>query len=218
MRWTKLFGELKRLTKRDAKASLEELQSVWFLWATYVLEDMPHIQRVVGFAAPEEAGSWESLRELSNKRRKPRSRLKPPELALLIDIGDWLMEQRRVESENAGNLVSLLNASSIFAHAHGDPQCSEVRSIYRHIADVFGVMPPPLVELPASQGIGWTLIDRNRVMAMCDRLMRESELVPDWYFDGGPMPAGAKQSQAETASGGDVEQVEPPTTGDLFDD
>ncbi len=177
---------------------------------------MPHIRRSVGFAAPEEAGSWESLRELSNKRRKPRAKLKPQELALLIDIGDWLMEQRRVESENAGNLVAFLNAASIFAHAHGDPQCAEVRSIYDYIADAFGVMPPPLLELPPSQGIGWNILDRNRVMLMCDRLMRESELVPDWYFYARPMPAGAQTSASAKST--EVERIDPPKTGDLFDD
>lgn len=207
-----MLGELKRVAKSKLTTH-EDIVATWFLWATYVLEDLPHMKRRTSFPPPQEMASWEAMRQLAIRKRKPRTKLKPNELALMIDVGDWLIEQRAVESENAANIVALLNAASIFAHAHGDPQNAQVREIYDHIANEFGAMPPAVHELPKSNGLGWGMLDREAVLRTCDALMRESDVVPDWYFYGRGMPKQVAQATEE-------QQEEPvvPDTGDLFDD
>lgn len=177
---------------------------VWCLWATYVLEDIHHMRRRVGFDPPEEITGWVALRQLIKRYQRPRSRLRPSELALLVDYGDWLIEQRSVEADNAASLKTLLQAAAIMAVAHGDPQAEQVRKVYNHIANEFGVLPPSVEELPPMGPRGWSHADERKVYAICEKLARESEVIPDWMFYGRAIPASERPSgDTEGAGGGD---------------
>lgn len=210
---------------RSRNSKPEDVEAVWFLWATYAWQELPHIKRRQSFPPPEEVtklqpdNPWVALRQLTMRHRKPRARLKPSEIALLVDAGDWLLEQRTLESENAANLASLLQAAAIIARVHGDHDHPQVRDFYSHIAEEFGVMPPSLLELPKTVVQGWEYVDMKTVQHACEKLMRESELVPDWYFHGRAIPKSVLPPKQPVHEGDDdIERVEQMEMGDVFEE
>lgn len=208
-----MLGEIKRVLGRG-RPSQDDVLSVWFLWATNLFEDLHHIKRRIGFPPPEEVNGWVALRQLIEKRRRPRAKLRPSELALMIDYGDWLLEQRHVESTNAANVAALLEAAHAFALVHGDPEHWQVRSIYDHIGAEFDVKVPAIHELPKSDR-GWCGLDRERLLRVCDALAREEEIIPSWMFHGRAIPPDLRPRPNVPE---DTERADPPRTGDLFDD
>ncbi len=200
-------------------AAPEDVLSVWFLWATHVHEDLRHLKPRLGFPPPDEVTSWPAVRMLSERKRRPRVKLKPAETALLIDVGDWIIEQASIETENAAQTMILLQAASIFAHAFAGQQCTQTEEIYNHLADVWGVMPPPVNELPKTYGRPWNAIDRDRVMAVCSKLLRDEDLVPSWFIQGKPIPAHELREQlANEAEQTPEPKSVSPKVADLFED
>lgn len=148
------------------------------------------------------------------QRMHSRRKLKDTERALCIDYGDWLLEQRTVELTNASNLTVLLQAARVFERAHGDERAREVRELYDYISAEFGVMPPPVGELPEGRDRPG-FVDKRALLAMCEGLMRESEIIPDWMFHGRKMPRELlSKEEAEAAAG----VASTPKVGSLFDD
>ncbi len=204
-RWGKVLAQLKWACGRAGTD--DDQQSAWLMWAQNVLHDMHHLKRQPAFPAPEEMdGDWLRIRKLTMRMRKPRTRLKPSEMALLMDVGDYLMQLRVVETENAATLECLLHAAWLFWDMHGQRENVSTTALYEHIANEWGVMAPPVHELPA---------DRERVMHMCRRWMREEDLCPSWYFHARPIPRGL-DDDAKPEEG--VEQTKPPKTADMFDE
>lgn len=176
------------------------------MWAQNVLHDSHHITRKPAFPPPEEMeDDWLRIRKLTMRMRKPRTRLKPSEMALLMDVGDYLVQLRTVETENAATLECLLFAAWLFWDLHGQRDNPSTTTLYEHIENEWGVMPPPVHELPG----------RERVMRMCRRWMREEDLCPSWYFDAKPIPRDLVDD-AKPEKG--VEKAEPPKTADMFDE
>jgi hypothetical protein len=217
-RWKGLLAEIKS-TFKQRTLSEDAVLGVWFLWATNVLADLPHMQPRAGFPPPDEVQSWVAVRQLSERRRKPRTKLKPSEAALLIDVGDWLIEHRSVEWENAMTLTMLLQAASIFAHAHGDDRCAAVLDIYAHIKREFPREAPALNTLPKTYGKAWGLLDRDKVIVACLKLTRDEDLVPTWFMENRRIPPDelAKHGAPAALPPG-AEKTTPPAVGDLFDD
>ena len=57
----------------------------------------------MSFPPPEEMkGDWEYVKELIDRLRKPRSQLRSSELALLMDVGDYCLQQRALETADLG--------------------------------------------------------------------------------------------------------------------
>lgn len=212
-RWNEVLKEMKRAAGR--RATEDERQLAWLMWANAVLADLPHLKRQVPFEAPIEpsADAWVKLRLLAERARKGRSagRVKPSERALLIDVGDWLSELRRIETENAASLECLLHAARILWQASGRSANGAHARIVEHIADTWGWCPPELGSLDA---------DRAKVVRECEKAMRESDLVPSWYFHGRAIPADllaeAKRAEGGKSEDGEIERSDPPKTGDLF--
>lgn len=207
-RWSSVLAEMKRACARHAHE--DERRLAWLMWANAVLADLPHLTRQVPFEAPVEADSWVKLRLLADRARKGRSagRLKASERALLIDVGDWLAELRRIEAENAATLECLLHAARLLWEASGRADDGAHARIVSHVADAWGWCPPPFESLSE---------ERARVLRECERAMREEELVPSWYFHGRPIPpallADFKKADADDD---EIERAEPPKTAELF--
>jgi hypothetical protein len=181
----------------------------WLLWANAVLEDAPRLQRRMAFPPPDEVDDWVKVRQLVERGRRPRTKLRGSELALLLDVGDYLGELRSTESENAATLECMLHAAWLLWDSYGNVANAGAETIYNHILNGWGLMPPPVESLPLTRD---RQHDRESTFRTCRRLMRESDLVPDWYFNGDPIP---RELRAE-APPKDVEQAEPPSTSELF--
>ena len=179
----------------------DDRRTAWLMWAQNVAHDLPHLKRKPAFPPPEEMPGWAFIRKLTVRMRKPRTRLKPAEKALLVDVGDYLAELRTVEVENAATLECLLYAAWMFWDLSGRAENASTTKLYEHIAEEWGVMPPPVHELPE---------DRTRVMRMCSRWMREEDLCPSWYLNGEPVPVELREEDG-------VEKAKAPTTADMFD-
>lgn len=183
--------------------------NAWLMWAQNVLHDLHHLKRKPAFPAPEEMeDDWLRIRKLTMRMRKPRTRLKAEELALLMDVGDYLIQLRVLETENAATLECLLHAAWLFWDLNGGRDNSSSGAIYKHIMHEWGVMPPPVGQLPK---------DRAEVMRLCRRHMREEDLCPTWYFEAKPIPRELREAEASDAPAPEgVEKAEPPKTGDMF--
>lgn len=184
----------------------DDQHNAWLMWASQILDDLDHIVRRHPFPPPAEVGgNWHHIRELAKKRRKMRGgSMRAEDKALLIDVGDYLIEVRQIETENAATLECLLHAAWMLWDANARQRLPAADRIYKHLADVWGVMPPPLQDLPVARA--------NRV-AMCRELMREHDLVPTWFLRGKPEPGAPRPVEDDESEGSVI-----PETGSLFRD
>lgn len=180
--------------------TVEDRKLAWLLWANTVVEDAHVYRRRPSFPPPEEMdGDWVAMRKLSESRKKK----KPAQVALMHDVGDWLVEQRTIEAENAAMLECLLFAAWFLWDLNGRAENAGSRTLYDVIANEWGIMPPTLESLPD---------DREQVFRMCKKWMREDDLVPNWYWYGRRIPRSERNDDAPAG----VEKAEPPSTKDMF--
>lgn len=179
---------LREMQRRDATPDQRRMS--WLLWANTVANDLHH-RRGISFPPPEEMkGDWEYVKELIDRLRKPRSQLRSSELALLMDVGDYCLQQRALETANAATLECLIHAAWLLWDANGRTPNAAADSIYDHIANEWETMPPPLESLPE---------DRGERFQMCLRWMREDDLIPDWFFFGQSAPKDDRDDAPEVA-------------------
>jgi len=175
----------------------------WLLWANTVAGDAPNLKRRIAFPPPEEVGGdWVAQRKLCERLRRPRTNLKPSEMALLMDVGDYLLELRSLEEQNASTMECMLHAALVLWELNAQTETSGHKRIYRQLRDEWGVMPPDVSELPDS---------RDAVRQLCRGLMREEDLVPTWYMRAMPIPRNQSSGDEEAAPA-------VPKAGDLFGD
>ena len=170
----------------------------WLLWANHVLAELPHLKRTVALPAPEKIDDWVKMRQLGERQRRPRTKLKGTEIAVLADVGDYVEQLRLVEIENAATLECLLHAAWLLWDANGNQPNAGAETIYEHVLNAWGVMPPPVESLPAT---------RDEVRRLCEGYMRESDLVPDWYFNSKYVPYELRKTKPDE---------EPQTTVTLY--
>lgn len=202
-RWKRVMQTMKMATSKIGGADAQ--RSAWVLWANEVVNDLGHLTRKPMLLPPEEEQDWLKLRRLAEKRRRIGRRMGARERALLIDVGDFLLQVRSVESENASLLECLLHAARVIWDANARRPNKTVVAIYDHIAEGWGVMPPPVEELPSN---------RRRCLQLCAKLVREEDVVPSWYMHGAPIPRELLEEKEKPA---EVEEADPPEVGDLFD-
>jgi hypothetical protein len=172
---------------KGVAAREEDVTSAWIAWATEVYTDLNHLRPPVILQPPPEMRTWVETRKLMEKVRRPNSRPKAADLALLLDVGEWMMEVVNAEASAAATLECLLHAAWLLWDANGRQRHPWAAAIYDHIHAEWNVVPAPLPRLTE---------DREARRKECQALLRDEDLVPSWFLNGGKIPDEALEEDA----------------------